>query len=157
MPPPSDSKALHLIVLPQPFFVIKLKQGEEIAPCLLKDLTSGKGSFFSITRTSDEISIVGEAYKWMPSSYKEQSTWMAIKIQGPMEHSMFKPIPYGRMDNERIASAYGHRSNRRPRVSVGPSEGCEGADICVVYVVSECLERVKKETHFVYLMPTHSL
>ncbi|KJA28518.1 hypothetical protein HYPSUDRAFT_129304 [Hypholoma sublateritium FD-334 SS-4] len=88
MPPPSNSTALHLIVLPEPFFVVKLKPGQEIAPCLIKDLTSGKGSFFSVTRTSEEVSVVGESYKWMPSSYKEQSTWMAIKIQGPMEHSL---------------------------------------------------------------------
>jgi hypothetical protein len=87
MPPPSNSAALHLIVLPEPFFVVKLKPDQEIAPCVLKDLTSGKGGFFSVTRTSEEVSVVGEAYKWMPASYKEQSTWMAIKIQGPMEHS----------------------------------------------------------------------
>lgn len=89
MPPPSNSAALHLIVLPEPFFVVKLKPGQEIAPCLIKDLTSGKGGFFSVTRTSEEVSVVGESYKWMPSSYKEQSTWMAIKIQGPMEHSVY--------------------------------------------------------------------
>ena len=89
MPPPSNSAALHLVVLPEPFFVVKLKPGQEIAPCLIKDLTSGKGGFFSVTRTSEEVSVVGESYKWMPSSYKEQSTWMAIKIQGPMEHSVY--------------------------------------------------------------------
>jgi hypothetical protein len=87
MPPPSNSAALHLIVLPEPFFVVKLKSGEEIAPCIIKDLTSGKGGFFSVTRTSEEVSLVGESYKWMPSSYKEQSTWMCIKIHGPMDHS----------------------------------------------------------------------
>ncbi|KAF9486458.1 hypothetical protein BDN70DRAFT_14522 [Pholiota conissans] len=88
MPPPSNSAALHLIVLPEPFFVVKLKPDQEIAPCVIKDLTCGKGGFFSVTRTSEEVSIVGESYKWMPASYKEQSTWMAIKIQGPMEHSL---------------------------------------------------------------------
>ena len=87
MSPPSNSAALHLVVLPEPFFVVQLQPGQEIAPCILKDLTSGKGDFFSVTRTKDEVSLVGEAYKWMPSSYKEQSTWMCIKIQGPMEHS----------------------------------------------------------------------
>ncbi|KAF4611725.1 hypothetical protein D9613_004229 [Agrocybe pediades] len=88
MPPPSNSPALHLIVLPEPFFVVKLQPGQEIAPCILKDLTSGKGGFFSVTRTTEEVSIVGEAYKAMPASYKEQSTWMCIRIQGPMEHSL---------------------------------------------------------------------
>ncbi|PPQ67920.1 hypothetical protein CVT25_000332 [Psilocybe cyanescens] len=88
MPPPSNSPALHLIVLPEPFFVVKLKPGEDIAPCVVKNLTNGKGGFFSVTRTQDEVSLVGETYKSMPSSYKEQSTWMCIKIQGPMEHSL---------------------------------------------------------------------
>ncbi|KAF8167382.1 ACT domain-containing protein [Crassisporium funariophilum] len=88
MPPPSNSSALHLLVLNEPFFVVQLQPGQEIAPCVLKDLTDGKGGFFSVTRTKDEVSLVGEAYKWMPASYKEQSTWMCIKIQGPMEHSL---------------------------------------------------------------------
>jgi len=88
MPPPSNSSALHLIVLLNPFFVVKLKPGQEITPCVIKDLTDGKGGFFSVTRTPEEVSLVGEAYEVMPSSYKEQSTWRCIKIQGPMEHSM---------------------------------------------------------------------
>ncbi|KAF8808084.1 hypothetical protein BYT27DRAFT_7223824 [Phlegmacium glaucopus] len=88
MPPPSNSSALHLQVLPEPFFVVQLQPGQEIAPSVLKDLTEGKGGFFSVTRTRDEISLVGEAYEGMPSSYEEQSTWMCIKIKGPMEHSL---------------------------------------------------------------------
>jgi len=55
---------------------------------VIEDLTSGKGSFFSVTRTTEEVSMVGEAYTLMPSSYREQSTWSCIKIQGPMEHSL---------------------------------------------------------------------
>ncbi|KAF9531910.1 ACT domain-containing protein [Crepidotus variabilis] len=88
MPPPSSNSALNLHLLPESFFVIQLEHGQEIAPCLLKDLTDGKGGFFSVTRTNDEVSIVGEAYKWMPSQYKEQATWRCIKIQGPMEHNL---------------------------------------------------------------------
>lgn len=88
MPPPSNSSALHLIVLPNPFFVVKLKPGQEITPCVIKDLTDGKGGFFSVTRTTEEVSVVGEAYELMPSSYEEKSTWRCIKIQGPMEHTL---------------------------------------------------------------------
>ncbi|KAJ3511355.1 hypothetical protein NLJ89_g4148 [Agrocybe chaxingu] len=88
MPPPSNSPALHLQVLPDPFFVVQLQPGQEMAPCIINDLKKGKGSFFSVTRTKDEVSLVGEAYAWMPESYKEQSTWMCIKIQGPMQHSL---------------------------------------------------------------------
>ncbi|KAH9486291.1 Cytosolic arginine sensor for mTORC1 subunit 1 [Psilocybe cubensis] len=88
MPPPSNSPALNLIVLPEPFFVVKLQPGEEIPPCIFRDLTHGRGGFFSVTRTTEEVSLVGEAYKSMPASYKEQSTWMCIKVQGPMEHNL---------------------------------------------------------------------
>lgn len=87
MPPPSSSAALHLQVLPEPFFVVQLGQNEEMAPCILKDLTSGKGGFFAVTRTKEEVSIVGEGYKWMPKKYEEQCVWHCIKIRGPMEHS----------------------------------------------------------------------
>ncbi|KDR85701.1 hypothetical protein GALMADRAFT_234729 [Galerina marginata CBS 339.88] len=92
MPPPSQNPALHLLVLPEPFFVVKLQPGQEIAPCVLQDLTrggeKGGGGFFSVTRTSEEVSVVGEAYRWMPKSYEEQSTWVCVKIRGPMEHSL---------------------------------------------------------------------
>jgi len=88
MPPPSSSSAFHLVVFPKPFFVVKLEPGQEIAPCVIRDLTDGKSSFFSVTRTSEEVSVVGEAYTLMPSSYRERSTWSCIKIQGPMEHSL---------------------------------------------------------------------
>lgn len=84
MPPPSNSSALYLQVLPKPFFIVQL---QEIVASVLKDLTEAKGGFFSVTRTRDEVSLVGEAYEGMPSSYEEQSTWMCIKIEGPMEHS----------------------------------------------------------------------
>ncbi|KAF9015705.1 hypothetical protein BDQ17DRAFT_63643 [Cyathus striatus] len=85
----STSSSRHLQVLPNSFFVVQLPTppGQELPPCIIKDLVSGSGGFFSITRTKDEISLVGESYKWMPDSYKEQSTWRAIKILGPIEHN----------------------------------------------------------------------
>lgn len=92
MPPPSNNPSLHLQVLSEPFFVVQLQVGQEVPPCVLKDLTDGRGGFFSVTRTKDEVSLVGEAYKWMPKNYKEQSTWMCIKIQGPMEHGKSYPV-----------------------------------------------------------------
>lgn len=87
MPPPSKSPALHLQILSESFFIVQFQPGQEIGLSVLKDLTEGKGGFFSVTRTRDEISLVGEAYEGMPSSYEEHSTWMCIKIEGPMEHS----------------------------------------------------------------------
>lgn len=88
MPPPSTNAALHLQVLAEPFFVIQLGDNQEMVPCILKELTSGKGEFFAVTRTKEEVSIVGEAYKRMPKMYEEQCVWKCIKIRGPMEHSL---------------------------------------------------------------------
>jgi hypothetical protein len=78
---------LHLQVLPKPFFVVKLQPGQEVPPCVLKDLTDDSGRFFSMTRTRDEISLVGESRAGMPEYCKNNSGWMCIKIAGPMEFS----------------------------------------------------------------------
>lgn len=130
MPPPSNSSALRLIVLLNPFFVVKLKPGQEIAPCVIKDLTDGKGGFFSVTRTPEEVSLVGEAYKLMPSSYNEHSTWTCIKILGPMEHSML----YFLLDYSPSCSL-GTRFNRRYGCVNCPTEVGKSTCICVVHVV----------------------
>ncbi|EDR15219.1 uncharacterized protein LACBIDRAFT_301196 [Laccaria bicolor S238N-H82] len=87
MPPPSNNPALHLRVISEPFFVVQLEVGEEIPQSVLRDLTSGCGGFFSVTRTEEEISVVGKSYKGMPKFHEERSTWVAIKIIGPLEHS----------------------------------------------------------------------
>ena len=93
MPPPSNNPALHLRIISEPFFVVQIEAlGEEIPPSVLRDLTSGCGGFFSVTRTEEEISVVGKSYKGMPRFYEEQSTWMAIKILGPLEHSTCKIV-----------------------------------------------------------------
>jgi len=41
-----------------------------------------------VTRTEEDISVVGKSYKGMPRFYEEQSRWMAIKILGPLEHTL---------------------------------------------------------------------
>lgn len=51
----------------------------------MRDLAEGKGGFFSVKRTRDEVSLIGE--EEMPSTYEQQSTWMCIKIERPLEHS----------------------------------------------------------------------
>ncbi|KAJ3567341.1 hypothetical protein NP233_g6430 [Leucocoprinus birnbaumii] len=65
-----------------------LDESQETTPCVLKELASGRGKFFSVTRTKEEVSVVGEAYRGMPKKYEEQCTWKCIKIRGPMEHSL---------------------------------------------------------------------
>jgi len=74
-------------VQPQPFFVIKFRYDEGIPPWVLEELASA-GSFFSVTRTNEEISIVGESRQGIPENVKQFSTWTCIKIMGPMEHDL---------------------------------------------------------------------
>ncbi|GLB35850.1 putative ACT domain containing protein [Lyophyllum shimeji] len=87
MPPPSNHPSLYLQVQPGSFFVIKLPSDEGIPPWVLEELASTK-SFFSVTRTTEEISIVGESHETIPEHSKEFSTWTCIKIMGPMEHDL---------------------------------------------------------------------
>lgn len=86
MPPPLSHPSLHLSVLEKDFFVIKK---DTLNGDILDALKSAPG-FFSVTRTAEEISIVGEAYTDMPQSFQENCTWVCIKIAGPMEHSESK-------------------------------------------------------------------
>ena len=41
-----------------------------------------QGSFFSVTRTGDELSIVTELSR-VPANIKSQSGWRVLKVQGP--------------------------------------------------------------------------
>ncbi|KAF7347566.1 ACT-7 domain-containing protein [Mycena venus] len=44
--------------------------------------------FFSITRTNEELSVVGQYREAMPEGYKELAGWRAFKIAGPMEFNL---------------------------------------------------------------------
>ena len=90
MPPPSNHASLHLQVLPKRFFVARLQSSVGLPPCASRLFTeSDTTSFFSVTRTSEEISLVGESHKWMPDSLKQYSRWRCIRVKGPMEHSEY--------------------------------------------------------------------
>ena len=86
MPPPSQSAALHLLVLPNPFFVVQFEASGGIPSSLLEDLAAGKSGFLSKTRSDDEVSVVGEVYDGVLEKCREHATWTCIKIRGPMEH-----------------------------------------------------------------------
>lgn len=85
MPPPFEHEAFHLTLLPNAYFVKQLPTSSELPENVLS-LLNGPG-FFSITRTSEEISIVGE----ITDDPRVQSLsggvgeWRCIKIAGPME------------------------------------------------------------------------
>jgi hypothetical protein len=90
MPPPSDNPALQLIALPKAFYVMQFPQRETIPADIISELTFGKGEFFSITRTTEEVSIVGEVDERSPEVCKPFATWGCIRVRGPMEHSTYR-------------------------------------------------------------------
>lgn len=87
MPPPSDHPSLHLAVLPNDFFVVQLKYNE-IDGDVLINLTGQSERFFSLTRTAEEVSVVGEIHKDLSQKYHENSGWRCIRIAGSMEFNL---------------------------------------------------------------------
>jgi len=85
MPPPSpsDHVAFRLRLLDNLYFVKQLKIDETIPPEFIAALTNSRSrKFISITRTDEEISIVGEVGEGDGDSCAE---WRCIKITGPMD------------------------------------------------------------------------
>lgn len=80
MPPPADHPCLQLTILPQLFYVVQKRSVDQDVLGLLQ--AAGRSGFFSVTRTSEEVSIVGEATEDMPA---DEAKWRCIKIAGPME------------------------------------------------------------------------
>ena len=74
-------KVLTLEVLPETLALARLSPAEPIPPWALKS------SFFSITRTSDELSIVCvQAY--IPPEVKVEKEWRAFKVKGPLDFGL---------------------------------------------------------------------
>jgi len=73
---------LSLRTLEGLFGICRLNKGEkfpEWAMC--------KGSFYSITETSDEVSVVCLQGK-IPANVKAEKNWKAIKVEGPLHFSL---------------------------------------------------------------------
>ncbi|KIM82367.1 hypothetical protein PILCRDRAFT_820774 [Piloderma croceum F 1598] len=88
MPPPSSHPSLFLRLLKQPFFVTQLQPNAAIPVPFLEALSSDtSGRFLSITRTAEEISIVGEVASILPVDV-DDSKWKCINIAGPMEFGL---------------------------------------------------------------------
>jgi len=102
MPPPFEHVAFHLTLLPNIYFVKQLPASAELPENILSLLN--ELGFFSITRASEEISIVGE----ITDNPRVQSlsggfgNWRCIKIAGPMEFG--KPSPTAFVEIE----SFGH-------------------------------------------------
>ena len=98
MPPPSESPALHLKVLSNPFRIFKLEPSTPFPLALLGVVQKPSTTeFMSITRNSGEVSVVTD-HVFLESDElgisEEGEKWRCIKVQGPMEHSMSLALYY---------------------------------------------------------------
>ncbi len=89
MPPIIDHPSLHLRVLPNNFYVVKHDPKSEGWHGLVQNLLTnpsqpgGQSSqLFSVTRTDEEVSIVGECI-----GPDQEGDWRCLRIAGPMEFS----------------------------------------------------------------------
>jgi len=73
-----DVKSLSLIILPQRFSICRLSS-DELIPTFLSH-----SQFFSITRTSEELSIV-LSEEMVPADWKAETGWRCLKVIGPFD------------------------------------------------------------------------
>src|SRR3989344_4882803 len=72
---------LKLLVLPQKLAICRFETGAGI-PSWIED-----ASWFSITKTDDEISIVCPG-NYVPDGVRVEKDWRAFKVQGPLDFSL---------------------------------------------------------------------
>jgi uncharacterized protein len=73
--------SLKLSLLPSPLVICRLEANAPIPDWALL------GNFFSITRTSDELSVVCSE-TWLPSDIKAEGGWRGLKVSGPLDFSL---------------------------------------------------------------------
>jgi hypothetical protein len=74
-------KRLELCILPQRFAVCRLDAGDAIPDWLMEV------DFWSVTRTSEELSIVlPEA--GVPTNWKSEKGWRCLKVLGPLDFGL---------------------------------------------------------------------
>jgi len=79
------------IIMSNTILTMKLL-GESFAVCRLETdeaipSWAGSGSFFSITRTAEELSVVCPQEK-VPAGVKCETGWKALKVEGPLDFSL---------------------------------------------------------------------
>ena len=72
---------LVLNVLPDRFAIARLNSSDSIPDWAVS------GSFFSVSKTSDELSIVSEQSK-IPQSVKCEYGWRALQVKGPLDFNL---------------------------------------------------------------------
>jgi uncharacterized protein len=69
-------RRLQLSTLPEIYAIVGLSRGAQLP------VWATQGSFFSVTRTSDELSVIVEESR-VPAGLQFQGGWRVIKVHGP--------------------------------------------------------------------------
>jgi len=72
---------LRLLLLPETLAICRLDKDAPVPEWALK------GSFFSVTRTVEELSVVCPKIH-VPAGVKREGGWRCIKVQGPLDFSL---------------------------------------------------------------------
>ena len=72
----TSTRPFKLTVLPEPFAIVRLPADAPLPSWAMH------GDFFSVTRSSEELSVVCQANQ-VPSGQAAESGWRALKVQGP--------------------------------------------------------------------------
>jgi hypothetical protein len=72
----TDQRSLHLSLLPDQYVILKLAVDAETPAW------AANGEFVSVTRTSDELSIV-TAFENVPAQVNSEGKWRVLKVHGP--------------------------------------------------------------------------
>jgi uncharacterized protein len=77
---PASTRKLSLSLLPKSFVICRLAAEAPIPAW------ATRGDFFSITRTSEELSLIAEM-ELVPADLRAETTWRAMKAHGPFDLS----------------------------------------------------------------------
>jgi hypothetical protein len=76
-----QSKKLTLAVLPDLMAICQFAPGTQLPSWVFKS------SFFSVTKTDEEISVVFDQ-SMVPPDVKRSDNWRALKVEGPLDFSL---------------------------------------------------------------------
>jgi hypothetical protein len=77
---PAAKRSFELSLLPETFAICRL------APDAVVPEWATQGRFFSVTRTSDELSVIAEK-AFVPSRLRTDASWRVLKVHGPFDFS----------------------------------------------------------------------
>jgi hypothetical protein len=77
---PADKRSFELSLLAETFTICQL------APDAVVPEWATQGQFFSITRTSDELSVIAET-AFVPARLRTEVSWRVLRVRGPFDLS----------------------------------------------------------------------